>query len=67
MNVDVDELREVLDEIKTDGRTYVKTRQVACEMDHTAKEIAAGMVALENRDEVERWSTCSPTTWKILQ
>jgi len=68
MKVDVDELRDVLDDLVDDGLQEATTRRIAHEMDHSTKEVGIAMLVLEKKNEVDRWSeSTSPITWEILR
>lgn len=65
MHVDLEDLRDRLDELEGEGVNYAKTRRIARDLDNSNKEVAKALVTLEEQDEVDRWSSGTPLTWEI--
>lgn len=59
------EVREAIAGLEAEGRSFVKSAEVAREIDLSPQQIGQHLEALEG-ELVERWSTSSPFTWRIL-
>lgn len=69
-NPKLKQLTDYLIEETAHGQIYVKSKQIATEIDLSSKEIGALMLKLSRRDQpvsVEKWARSRGVTWCVSQ
>jgi hypothetical protein len=65
-NDSIEKVKNIIKQMDREGKVYVKSNQVADRLeDLNVRQTSHCLTAMENDGDLERWSDCTPMTWKI--